>query len=66
MGTTTSSKLLPKDALALSIFTRLHVTHSDVRTLGSVKMDGSHVLANACCLQDKLTRKVHSGALVMV
>ena len=29
-------------------------------------MDGSHVLANACCLQDKSTRKVHSCALVMM
>ena len=62
MGTTTSSKLLPKDALALSVFTRLHASHSDVHTLGSVILDCSHVLANACCLKDKsaMSGKMHS------
>lgn len=55
MGTTTSSRLLPKDALALSVLTRLHATHSDARTLGNVNLHGSHVLANACCLKDKST-----------
>jgi len=55
MGTTTSSKLLPKDALALSVFTRLHASGSVVCTLGNVKLVVSHVLANACCLEDKST-----------